>query len=91
MVTGAFGLLGGAIQNSLPKNFENIRTGIHIPDRQKGYSLDILDRIKLEEIINLHKPNIIINLAAMTNVDLCEKSPMLARKIIKVRSFISRH
>ena len=81
MITGAFGLLGSAIQNSLPENYENIRTGIHVPDRQIGYCLDILDRMKLKEIINLHKPNIIINLAAMTNVDLCEKSPMLARKI----------
>ena len=34
MVTGAFGLLGGAIQHSLPKNFERIKTGIHIPNRK---------------------------------------------------------
>ena len=42
---------------------------------KKGYtfeSLDISDKQQVETIINKYKPDVVINTAAMTNVDACE-------------------
>ena len=81
LLTGAFGQLGRSLLNVFPRHFKIIMTGHHIPDGENGIYLDIQDRINVNAIINLHKPDIIINLAALTDVDLCEKKPMLANEI----------
>ena len=56
-------------------------TGKNIPPGGEGIHLDILDRINLRELINLYSPDVLINLAALTNVDFCEKNPFLAQEI----------
>ena len=81
LVTGAFGQLGRSLLNSLHANLKIIWTGTHIPKGENGFYLDILDRTNIRELINLHQPDILINLAALTNVDFCEKNPELAKKI----------
>ena len=81
LVTGAFGQVGRSLLNSLHANLKIIWTGTHIPKGGSGFHLDILDRINIRELINLHQPDILINLAALTNVDFCEKNPVLAKKI----------
>ena len=81
LVTGSYGQLGKSLFNHLNPNDEIFWTGRKIPFKGKGFYLDILDRINLKELIGLHEPDILINLAALTNVDLCEKNPVLAREI----------
>ena len=81
LVTGSYGQLGKSLVNHLNPNHEILWTGRKIPFKEKGFCLDILDRINLKELIGLHEPDILINLAALTNVDLCEKNPVLAREI----------
>ncbi len=81
LITGAFGQLGEDLSNKLDKFCEIIKTGRNIPKGRKGITLDICNKIILKEIIAISKPDIILNLAALTNVDLCEKNPLLARQI----------
>ena len=58
-----------------------LRTGKNVPVEEKGIDLDILDRKNLQEVIHLCSPDILINLAALTDVDLCEKNQFLAHEI----------
>ena len=83
LITGAFGQLGHALQSVLSKNsnYELICTGRRIKEGQEGIPLDIRNQVALKEIINTTAPDILINLAAMTNVDACELNPKLAGEI----------
>ena len=81
LVTGSYGQLGRSLFNHLNPNIKIFWTGRNIPLGEEGLHLDILDRINLKELINLYEPDILINLAALTNVDFCEKNPVLAREI----------
>ena len=83
LITGAFGQLGHALQSILSKksNYELICTGRKIKKGQKGIPLDIRNQVALKELINTTAPDILINLAAMTNVDACELNPKLAGEI----------
>ena len=83
LITGAFGQLGHALQSVLSKksNYELVCTGRKIKKSQEGIPLDIRNQVALKEIINTTAPDILINLAAMTNVDACELNPELAGEI----------
>lgn len=80
IVTGSNGLLGQKLIYNLllKKNYEIFAVG-RGPNRiseQSGYTyhdIDLTDEIKINEFIHKIKPDIIINPAAMTNVDACEK------------------
>ena len=39
------------------------------------------NQIILKDILQISKPDILINLAALTNVDLCERKPTLAKQV----------
>jgi len=83
LITGAFGQLGHSLQSILSKksNYELICTGRKVKKGQEGISLDIRNQVALKELINTTAPDILINLAAMTNVDACELNPKLAGEI----------
>ena len=81
LVTGGYGLLGRSLQKSINGEKEFFWTGKNIPSGSNGICLNILDRINLYELINLYSPDILINLAALTNVDLCEEKPDLAEEV----------
>lgn len=78
LVTGSNGLLGQKIVNQLKE-----REDVHLIATSKGEnrrlvkdfnyeSLDITSEKEVEEIIAKHNPDVVINTAAMTNVDACE-------------------
>ena len=81
LITGAFGQLGFALNDVLSDKFDVIRTGRVIPSGLKGIRLNIQDKIYLNEVIAATSPDLIINLAAMTNVDACEKNPEIAKEV----------
>ena len=79
LVTGSNGLLGQKLLHKLriDKSVELIATSkgnnrITIKEGYTYLSLDVTNNIQVEEIIFSEKPDIIINTAAMTNVDACE-------------------
>lgn len=68
LVTGSKGQLGIELLRQLDKlgNYQVIATDIH--------NLDITNQKQVFELIDLRKPDAIINCAAFTNVDGCEKN-----------------
>ena len=80
LVTGANGLLGQKLVYALAgnKEVELIATskGDNRMLKQDGYAyepMDISERADVERIFSKYKPDAVINTAAMTNVDACEK------------------
>jgi|TARA_B100001971_G_C18258986_1_gene584863 dTDP-4-dehydrorhamnose reductase len=83
LVTGASGLLGASIVYELNRYFEiyAVYNEHKIISRYaKYFKLDLTDKEMTEKVIETIKPDIIIHTAAMTNVDLCESKPELAKK-----------
>lgn len=86
LITGSKGQLGNAIVNLLKNDANAIGK---IPSIYKNCEIiavdvDELDITKLDDVLTFcenHKPNIIINCAAMTNVDGCETNIELAENV----------
>ena len=79
LITGAFGQLGTSLCKVLSN--ESILAAGRVIISTKKYKcieLDITNQRKVAEIIRNYKPDIIIHLAAMTDVDRCEKTPEIA-------------
>ena len=79
LITGSNGLLGQKIlyKLRLDKDVRCIATskGINRVSEKKGYtylSLDITNENSVSRVIAEQEPDVVINTAAMTNVDLCE-------------------
>ena len=80
LITGTNGLLGQKLLHKLRTDnyFELIATskGDNRVSNKNGYtyiSLDVTNKEDVERIILAQKPHVVINTAAMTNVDLCEE------------------
>lgn len=79
LVTGSNGLLGQKLTD-LYRGLQDVQLiatarGADRYPEQNGYSyvsLDITDKNQVDEVINSQKPDVVINTAAMTNVDACE-------------------
>ncbi len=86
LITGSKGQLGNAIVHLLQNDSNAIGK---IPDVYKNCEIlavdvDQLDITKLDDVLKFceqHRPNIIINCAAMTNVDGCESDTDLAESV----------
>ena len=93
LITGAFGQLGNAVLKRF-QDVEILATDIFIPPLSSGsFSMEILDVTKPEDVVKVLKrfqPDVVLNLAAMTNVDGCEANPEVAEKINSggVRNFL---
>ena len=79
LITGSNGLLGQKLLHKLRQDtsVELIATskGENRVSEQNGYTyfeLDITDQKQVAELMANKKPDVVINTAAMTNVDLCE-------------------
>lgn len=79
LVTGSNGLLGQKLTDIciLDPEIELVATSVGADRHQAkaGYiyeELDIRDKDRLTELVKRHRPDAIINTAAMTNVDTCE-------------------
>ncbi len=83
LVTGSAGLVGNQVVKDLEEKGETVYSTYHNTKPEFGIptlmDLDQLD--KIENIVEKIKPDSIIHLAAMTNVDECEKEKDLAMKI----------
>lgn len=79
LVTGCNGQLGRAIQKEYAGAVEFILTDV--ADQEGIISLDITDIDAVMALVRQQKPDVIINCAALTNVDGCEKMWDTAYKI----------
>lgn len=79
LVIGASGMLGKVVfdyfsefpQYTVYGLYRN-QLGIHNDLKQRIFNIDICDEEKLSERLQIIKPEIIINCAAIVNVDMCE-------------------
>jgi dTDP-4-dehydrorhamnose reductase len=78
LITGINGMLGQALKKQA--QIRNIDT-IGIDLDNADIVLDITDSEKLTKTIETIKPDIIINTAALVNLEQCEKNPEFAYKI----------
>jgi dTDP-4-dehydrorhamnose reductase len=88
LVTGSNGLLGQKLVYRLKdrNDIQLIATskGDNRIANKQGYiyqSLDITNKHEVEKVISEYLPDVIINTAAMTNVDACETQQELCRKL----------
>ena len=79
LITGSNGLLGQKLLYKLrhDSSFHLIASskGENRVSNKDGYtyvSLDVTNKDKVEKVIAYYEPNVVVNTAAMTNVDLCE-------------------
>jgi len=87
LILGSTGSLGLILANYLKRKNYTIFT-----DKKYKHKLKKVNNLKtLKKIVLLSQPDIIINLVAMTNVDLCEKKKFLAKKsnVLFVRNLIN--
>ena len=84
LITGASGQLGNAVLNEF-QEYEILAVDLIHPEIQSQSiefkSLDITKKDEVKSVIQSFKPEIILNLAAMTDVDSCEENPALAEEI----------
>ena len=79
LVTGCNGQLGRAIQNEYKDEVEFILTDV--VEGEKISPLNIMDLEEVLSFVEAKKPDVIINCAAATNVDGCEKDWDFAYKL----------
>ena len=79
LITGSNGLLGQKLIYKLriDDSVDLVATSkgenrVSVRDGYAYHSLDITNKAAVEELITTQKPDVVINTAAMTNVDLCE-------------------
>lgn len=80
LLTGAYGQLGLSFRKLFDSKYEIYFSGNNY-NPKSGIYLDITNPILYDEVLNFVKPDLVINFAALTNVDLCEKKPELAYSI----------
>ena len=73
LIFGAGGQLGAELMKLFPG-----ASGVFHHGTDKDFSFDIVNFTKLEDLILKKRPDIIINAAALTNVDTCEKDKINA-------------
>ena len=97
LITGSNGLLGQKLVYALLKRNDVTLVATSIGDNRliekNGYtyeSLDITDKTQVENIITKYIPDVIINTAAMTNVDACEtkRDECWALNVTAVKNFV---
>lgn len=71
LVTGARGMLG----RELVKRFGDTCLGVDLPEADVAVPGSILP------VVDGYRPDVIVNTAAITGVDLCEKNPSLAEDV----------
>lgn len=80
LVTGAGGLIGSYLLERLNERYENLFVVVHetLPKFGKRIYLDLANLPNVRKELNSLKPTTIINLAAVTDVEYCEKNPIQA-------------
>ena len=82
LITGAFGQLGEACIKQLSSRYNILAVDLFVPDDKQNaqsMALDISDPDAVAVVKDNFQPDVILNLAAMTNVDGCERNPAGAK------------
>jgi len=72
-IIGCAGMLGEAIYNKFSKYCDILATDININEKWIQYG-DVRNYYQMFEMIHIYKPDLIINLAALTDLEECENN-----------------
>lgn len=78
LILGATGLLGQAFGRKLALRGVSVRGAAR---RGADISLDIADPVALVRLLDREAPNVIVNCAAVTSLDECERNPRFAHDV----------
>ena len=83
LVTGSAGLVGRQVVRDLVNDNQTVYSCFHESKLELGIptQLDLTNQNSITKTVENTKPDFVIHLAAMTNVDLCETQQELAMKI----------
>jgi dTDP-4-dehydrorhamnose reductase len=84
LIIGVNGMLGHTLADVASKKFEVVGTCPKLMYRKKSVEiekLDITDNNAVKSLVLKHNPNLIVNCAAVTNVDFCEDHPEIAYRV----------
>ncbi|MGI0088372.1 MAG: dTDP-4-dehydrorhamnose reductase [Nitrosotalea sp.] len=83
LVTGSEGLVGRQVVQDLLQSYTDVYSCYHNSKPESGIAtpLDLASQESIIKTVESIKPDVIIHLAAMTNVDLCETEKDMALKI----------
>jgi len=84
LVTGAGGLLGSNLATATESAGKSVIATYHNRKPQiqgNCEKLDITNKERIDSILRSYDPNVLINCAAMTDVDKCEQNPEKARLV----------
>ena len=77
LITGATGQLGRSVVEELQPHFNILSTARKIPVETLTacpvVEMDISNKSIVQQVVSKHEPDVLIHLAAMTNVDGCER------------------
>jgi len=93
LVTGATGLVGRQVVHDLLETGADVYSAYHEINPEAGIptQMDLTNQEKISETITRINPDSIIHLAALTDVDYCEKEKDLAMKLnAKATEIISK-
>ena len=76
LLTGASGGLGKILRSNFEKDFTVV--GITRKSYDKLIPCDLCDFSKVENVVSVIKPDIILHAAALADVDACQKNPAVA-------------
>ncbi|MBU0768055.1 MAG: NAD(P)-dependent oxidoreductase [Proteobacteria bacterium] len=77
LITGCGGMLGEAVYDKFAKEYTVLATDIDLNEPWLKY-LDVRDLNGIQKIAREFKPDLIINLAALTDLEFCETHPDVA-------------
>lgn len=93
LVTGSTGLVGSQVVKDLVKSEHQVYSCYNDSKPYNGtpIHLELTNYDKIIEVVASIRPDVIIHLAAITNVDLCEKEKELALKVnVKATEVLSK-
>ena len=83
LITGASGLLGQSLVKLAGVKGHEVCSLYHTHPPRSGRTLqiDLTDAKAVEDLLQMEAPNVVINTASITDVDLCEREPELAMRV----------
>ncbi len=77
-ITGCGGMLGNAIYPYFVTMYDNVLASDKTVDEEWLVKLDVRDNVELSKTFKEYKPDIVLHLAAETNLEYCETHPDVA-------------
>ena len=81
LITGVNGLVGNSLYRLLKTSDHKLFLSSRKIDGLAKYKVDIANKEEVDSFFKYEKPDVVINSAAMTNVDLCETEQELCWKV----------